>query len=196
MSYPRDQLSPTQLLSSLGRTGTLGSRTLTPGLDCSTQNSETGFSWGCEGWWICFNALLCPCAASLPQKSLIPSCNMCAWPWPGDEGGGWKKSQHKKSQNPKPKWFILGFPVSECLLKTQERGQALFLAVRPHSERQGRRGNGAADGLASGSVYFQQGFICPVLGETTHFSLPGWMKAPFWVWLFNTPAQNFMGQSN
>lgn len=91
---------------------------------------------------------------------------MCAWPWPGGRRRGLEKNLSAKKQNPNPKWFILGFPVSECLLKTQERGQALFLAARPHSERQGRRGNSAADGLVSGSVYFRQGFICPRLGKS------------------------------
>lgn len=193
---PRDQLSPTHLLLSLARAGITGSRSATPGLDHSSQNAVTGFSWDWEGWWICFSDF---CVLVLPQcpkrvSSLAATC--VPGLGRGDEGGGWKKSQHKKSQNPKPKWFILGFPVSECLLKTRERGQALFLAMRPHSERQGLCRNGAADGLASGSVYFRQGFICPVLGKKRHFSLPGWTKAPFWVWLFNTAAQNFVGQSN
>lgn len=77
---------------------------------------------------------------------------------------GWRRGLEKnlstKKQNPNPKWFILGFPVSECLLKTQEQGQALFLAARPHSERQGCCCSQASNGPVSDSVYFHEGFIC------------------------------------
>lgn len=124
---PRDQVCTAHLLSSLGRPGAPGGRSLSWGFGHSTLNASTWFGCDHEGWWFRFNVVLCPLAASLPQESLILIHNMCAWPWPGwCMRGLEKESQHKKNPNPNPKWFILGFPVSECLLKTQEPGQALL----------------------------------------------------------------------
>ena len=106
------------------------------------------------------------CCLTTPRKSRLEPQYVCLALAKGTKAGAGKKSQCKKNQNPNLKWFILGFPVSECLLKTQERGQALSLAARPHSERQGRCGNSAPDRLVSGSVCFRQGFICPGLGKS------------------------------
>lgn len=53
----------------------------------------------------------------------------------GDEGGGWRKISAQKKQNPNPKWFILGFPVSECLLKnTGARTGIIFGSETPFRE--------------------------------------------------------------
>lgn len=158
-----------------------------PGLDSAGTTKADNSALTC---------FLCPRGAPLPLESLILSCTMSVWPWPGAQRQGLEKNLSAKKQNPNQKWFILGFPVSECLLKTQEQGQAFFLAVRPHSERQGHHRNSAADRLVYSSVYFWQGFICPSLGKSNPRLPPMVEEGTFLLCLFNNLLQDFRDLSN
>lgn len=131
-------------------------RSLSPGLGHGVWNARLESAGAMKAHCSVFLSFCVLTLPRHPDKSHPKPQHVClalarGWRW------GLEKNLSTEKQNPNPKWFILGFPVSECLLKTQEQGQALFLAARhPFKETRlllepmGR----------SLTLYFHQGFTC------------------------------------